>query len=65
MTLRPSYFLLLPTGAVIIQEIPFTLVSEDPVSFTLNCRTMGGPATDVTWFKDNVLVLEDRDHVRD
>ena len=65
MTLRPSYFFLLPTGAVVIQEILFTLVSEDPVSFTLNCRTTGGPATEVTWFKDNVPVPEDSDHVRD
>ena len=40
--------------------IQFSLMSEDPVVFTLTFRTTGGPATYVTWTIDgnNVSTLE-------
>ena len=36
--------------------IQFSIVSEDPVVFSLTFRTTGGPATHVTWTRDGVSI---------
>ena len=37
--------------------IEFSIDSEDPLMFSLTFRTTGGPATHVTWTRDNVKIV--------
>ena len=41
----------------------FAVVSSSPVKFNLTCISTGGPATSVTWTRDEVNVIYDSAHV--
>ena len=36
--------------------------NEDPPEFTLTCQSKGGPATEVVWMRNGVIVEEDSNH---
>ena len=56
-------YLLLHTGAVSIsQASQFSLISEDPLEFTLTSTTTGGPPTTAFWtLPDTALVTGDQE----
>ena len=54
------------TGRLLPVVITFTLGSEaneDPPEFTLTCQSRGGPVTEVEWWRDEVRVEEDSNHM--
>ena len=57
------------TGAPVINDLVFQLdtVSSNPPTgppvFTLTCNSSGGPATTVTWKRDNTNLTADGEHV--
>ncbi len=48
---------------VSIQSLHLTILTEEPLSFLLSCISEGGPATTVTWTRDDATVTEDDSHV--
>ena len=59
---KPLIVSLINPGRLTSSVISFTLDSEpneDPPEFTLTCRSEGGPATTVEWWRKGDLVQED------
>ena len=58
------------TLSISIGELNFALVTlilhsepnENPPEFTLTCRSMSGPVTNVVWWRDSEPVQEDSNH---
>ena len=56
--------------SISLGELNFALVililnsepNENPPEFTLTCRSEGGPATTVMWWRNRELVQEDSNH---
>ncbi len=51
------------TGAVTKLEWQLTILTKDPPVFVLTCTSEGGPASAVTWSRNDVPVTEDDNHV--
>ena len=61
-----SYLLEMCTGQLLMTVLHFTLESEaneDPPEFTFTCQSRGGPATEVEWKRNRVIIEEDSNHM--
>ena len=60
-----SFFISL-SGGLTSAQISFTALHTEPnvspPEFTLTCRSVGGPATTVSWQRNGATVEEDSDH---
>ena len=53
-----------PLGSIQnVADIEVSVVTTDPVNFTLTCTSTGGPATTVTWTREGANFNYDSNHV--